>query len=48
MWMGNQPIGVFNARVRLYYGVQSCAGNGNCRLPFELGRSNVFGVRVMQ
>lgn len=45
-WDGRtkQPFGALAGRMRLVYGVQTCPGDGECRLDREVGRANVFTV----
>lgn len=40
------PFGTFDGRVRLLYDVQTCRGDGACRLTREAGVSNAFDVTV--
>ncbi len=41
-----QPFGTFDGRLRLGFFVQSCRGEGACRLLLNEGFSNMFDVRV--
>lgn len=45
-WDGvtGQPLGVSSGRMQLAYEVQSCRGDGECRLPRAAGLSNEFEV----
>jgi hypothetical protein len=41
-----QPRGAFVGRMRLFYEVQTCPGDGACRLGQEAGASNAFAVEL--
>ncbi len=43
-----KPYGTFDGRVRIIYAVQTCRGDGECRLPYNDGVSNVVDVKVMR
>lgn len=43
----NQPLGTFTGQMRLIYEVQTCRGDGACRLSEEAGMSNAFTVELV-
>jgi hypothetical protein len=42
----DQPFGTLAGRMRLFYEVQTCPGDGACRLSEDAGMSNVFTVEL--
>lgn len=47
-WQGGVPLGTFDGRLRLVYGVSTCPGDGGCPGAREFEASNAFDVRTVR